>query len=130
MAQETTVHEDRRQVIVLEPQERAMILLEMRHFLRGIEQIARALAQPDMGSIATTARSLGRQATHQVPPAVRQKLPQEFRALGFSVHSDFDQIALDAESMGDPKHTLVQLADTLAKCNACHESYSVGRPSR
>ena len=33
----------------------------------------------------------------EVPPALREKLPQDFRQLVFGA-SDFDQIALDAEA--------------------------------
>lgn len=37
-------------------------------------------------------------------------LPLEFKQLGFSVHRDLDQIALDAESLGDRDHTLKQFS--------------------
>ena len=33
-------------------------------------------------------------------PALRAKLPLEFRQLGAAVHADFDQIALDAGAKG------------------------------
>ena len=38
---------------------------------------------------------------------------------------DFDTIAIDAETIGMPKHTLGQLSGVLQKCVACHSSYQV-----
>jgi len=62
---------------------------------------------------------------HELPPALRAKLPQEFRQLGFSVHREFDQIALDADSLKDVGYSLNQLSDTLKKCVNCHATYQI-----
>ena len=78
-----------------------------------------------MDTVASVARSLGSPMTQHVPPDLKQALPEGFRKLGFSVHSDFDRIALDAESLGDGKHTLSQLGETLSKCVSCHGSYQI-----
>lgn len=45
--------------------------------------------------------------------------------LGMSVHRDFDQIAEDAASLKDSKHTLRQLGDSMKKCVACHTTYQI-----
>jgi cytochrome c556 len=116
---------DTRQPIVLEPGERAMILTEMRAFLSGVQSITAGMVRNDMKTVATAARALGRAATHEVPPGLMQKLPQDFRRQGFAVHADFDQIALDAEQLGDGAHSLKQLSETLAKCVACHAAYQL-----
>lgn len=116
---------DTRQAIVLEPPERAMILTEMRAFLGGVQAITAALARGDMKTVAGAARALGRAATHEMPASLMQKLPQDFRRQGFAVHGDFDQIALDAEQLGDGAHSLKQVAETLAKCVACHATYQL-----
>lgn len=121
----TVAAEDGRKAIVLAPAERGLILTEMRSFLSGIQTITTALTQEDMKTVANTARSLGRAATHEVPPALMAKLPLEFKQLGFSVHGDFDQIALDAESLGDPKHTLGQVGAMMQKCVACHSTFQL-----
>jgi hypothetical protein len=63
--------------------------------------------------------------TGDVPPALMTKLPIEFKTLGLSVHRDFDQIALDAEGLGMPKHTLGQLSAVMQKCVACHKTYQL-----
>jgi hypothetical protein len=116
---------DGRAILELNPDERAMILEEMRLFLDGVQKISGALAKPDMPAVADAARNLGQKMVHEVPPALRAKLPQEFRQLGFSVHRDFDQIALDADSLKDVSYSLNQLSDTLKKCVSCHASYQI-----
>ncbi len=121
----TVQAEDGRKAIVLAPSERGLILAEMRAFLTGLQGMTAALTQEDMKTVAATARSLGRAATHEVPPALMAKLPLEFKQLGFSVHGDFDQIALDAESLGDPKHTLAQMGAVMQKCVGCHATYQL-----
>lgn len=44
------------------------------------------------------------------------KPPIECKALAVSVHRGFDVIALDAEKIDMPSHTLGQLSDVLRKC--------------
>ena len=102
-----------------------MILDEMRRFLAGVQGMIGALGRQDMGAAAGAARGMGRKMAHEVPPALRAKLPQEFRQLGSSVHRDFDQIALDADSLKDPGHSLGQLSATLQTCVACHAAYQI-----
>jgi hypothetical protein len=36
-----------------------------------------------------------------------------------------DAIAMDAEGIGMPRHSLKQLSDVLRKCVACHSSFQV-----
>lgn len=116
---------DGRAVLELTPGERAMILEEMRMFLGGMQRMTDALGRQDMPAVAEAAGGLGQKMVHEVPPALRAKLPQEFRQLGFSVHRDFDQIALDAESLKDVSYSLTQLSSTLQKCVACHAGYQI-----
>ena len=116
---------DTRTVIQLSPQHRSLVLTEMRQFLAGLQQLSEALSQDDMETAARVAHALGSPMTHDVPPDLKQALPEGFRKLGFSVHKDFDQIALDAESLADSKHTLSQLGVTLSKCVSCHNTYQI-----
>jgi hypothetical protein len=128
LAQDTHAHapsRDGRAVLELSPDERVMILEEMRMFLDGVQKMTGALGRQDMPAVAAAARSLGQTMVHEVPPALRAKLPAEFRQLGFSVHRDFDQIALDADSMKDVSTSLNQLSATLQKCVACHTTYQI-----
>ena len=120
---------DGRAVLELTPEERAMILEEMRLFLTGVQKMTGALAQQDMAAAAEAARSMGQKMVHEVPPALRAKLPMEFRQLGASVHGDFDQIAMDAESLKDVSYSLGQLSATLQKCVSCHTMYQIQAPA-
>jgi len=116
---------DTRTVIPLSPQHRSLVLTEMRQFLSGLQQLSDALSRDDMEAVARVAHALGSPMTHDVPPDLKQALPEGFRKLGFSVHQDFDQIALDAKSLGDGQHTLSQLGATLSKCVSCHSTYQI-----
>lgn len=119
---------DGRAVLALTPDERAMILDEMRTFLDGVQKVTDALAREDMSAVAHAARSMGQKLTHEVPPALRAKLPMEFRQMGSAVHREFDQIALDAESLKDVRYSLNQLSVTLQKCVSCHATYQIQSP--
>jgi len=121
--------QDGRLAIVLEPAERAFVLGEMRGFVAGLQQLTAALARDDMKAAAAAARGMGMGAAHAAPAPMVGKLPLEFKTLGFGVHREFDTIALDAESLGDPTHTLTQLAGTLGKCVACHSAYQIKQVS-
>lgn len=116
---------DVRTVIELSPQHRALVLDEMRQFLAGLQQITDALSRDDMESVGQAARALGVSMSHQVPADLKRALPQEFRKLGHAVHSSFDQIALDADSLGDTSHALSQLGETLSRCVSCHSTYQI-----
>jgi len=116
---------DSRVMLELTPGERAMILEEMRMFLDGVQKMTAALAKQDMQATSEAARAMGQKMVHEVPPELREKLPLEFRQLGYSVHRDFDQIAMDAGSLGDVSTTLNQLSATLQKCVSCHATYQI-----
>ena len=121
--------DDRRVVLELTPGERAMILEEMRMFLDGVQKMTGSLGKQDMPGAAEAARGMGQKMVHEVPPELRAKLPLEFRQLGFSVHRDFDQIALDADSLKDVSFSLNQLSATLQKCVSCHATYQIRSPA-
>ena len=125
LAGKTEAAPDGRIAIVVEPAERDFLLQEMRRFLEGLQGMAAGLEKDDLGAVAAAARALGSQATGDVPPTLMTKLPIGFKTLGLSVHRDFDQIALDAEGLGVPKHTLGQVSAVLQKCVACHKTYQL-----
>jgi len=124
-----TPGEDHRAALDLTASERAMILDEMHLFLSGLGELTGALGREDMPAAAKAARAMGLVMSHEVPLALRQKLPQDFRQRGASVHRDFDQIALDADSLGDVSHSLNQISTTLQKCAACHALYQMRTPA-
>jgi len=116
---------DTRTVITLTPPQRHLVLEEMRQFLAGLQQISAALSREDMETVAAAARAVGLVMSHSVPADLKQALPEAFRKLGHSVHSDFDAIGLDAEALGDAQHTLSQLGETLSKCVSCHAGFRI-----
>jgi len=116
---------DERQALNLEAAERAMLLTEMRQFLNGIQVMAEALSRDDLNAVAMAAKPLGRAAMHDVPDSMKAKLPKEFKQFASSVHGGFDQLALDAESLGDTRHTQKQLAGILKNCVSCHDAFQI-----
>lgn len=118
------VADQRAQLVILDA-ERHLVLQEMRNFLAALQTITDAMLREDMKAIATAARTMGSGAANEIPPVTVAKLPEEFKMLAGAVHGAFDLIALDAETLGDPKHTLSQVGDMLQTCNACHGIYQV-----
>ena len=123
---------DGRAEITLSAADRDLVLAEMRGFLVSVQGITDALTRDDMQAVASHARAVGLAAMGQVPASLMQALPLEFKQLGRSVHAGFDQLALDAEQMGDSAQGLKQLGDILGTCVACHATYriSAGVPTQ
>lgn len=116
---------DNRQVINLNAMQRNHVLTEMRALLAATQNIAGALAKDDMAAVAKSAKAVGFNMKHKAENALHSVLPREFMMLGMSMHKDFDFIAEDATAINNPKHTLQQLSETLAKCSACHAAYQI-----
>jgi hypothetical protein len=116
---------DQRAPLVLLDAERHLVLEEMRNFLAVLQIITDSLPREDMKEVARAARTMGSGAANEIPPVTVAKLPEEFKMLAGGVHTSFDLIALDAETLGDPKHTISQIGEMLQKCNACHGIYQI-----
>jgi hypothetical protein len=119
--------------LLLDNRERDFVLNEMRHLLMSSQAILEAALGGDMTRVAAEARKVGMADVKIIPPEIRGplvgKLPIEFKRLGFGTHEAFDQLALDAETLGDREHTLAQLAALQKNCIACHATYTVLPPS-
>lgn len=116
---------DERRVLFITEMQRNHILTEMQALLVGTQNILHALAVDDMTAVARHARPLGMGMAHKSEVHLQAVLPKEFMQLGMSVHKDFDQIAADAESLKNSKHTLRQLSESMNKCVACHAAYQI-----
>jgi hypothetical protein len=116
---------DGRQGLLLEAAERDLVLTEMRAFLTSVQRITQGIVKQDFTEVANSAKAAGSPAQHSVPGTLIAKLPLSFKQLGFDTHSRFDQLALDAEQLGDPAHTLNQLSELLQNCVACHAAYRI-----
>lgn len=117
---------DGRIAIHLEAAERDLVLAEMRAFLTSVQQITRGISENDMQLVAEYSRKAGKAAQGDVPGTLMGKLPMQFKQLGFDTHTRFDQLALDADDLGDAQHALSQLSVLLQNCTACHEAYRFG----
>lgn len=116
---------DGRQAILLLPGERDLVLGEMRAFLMSVQQITQAVADGDAEAAARAARAVGGGAQQGVPASLVGKLPLAFKRLGFDTHSRFDQLALNAEQMGDATAVLPELSTLMQNCVACHAAYRI-----
>ncbi len=119
---------DGRTAILLEPGERDLVLAEMRAFLAATQGVLIAATKGDPAAAATAARAVGAAAQGGVPASLMGKLPLGFKQLGFDTHSRFDQLALDAESLGDSGQTLTALAELMSNCVACHAAFRIDAP--
>ena len=118
----TTASSDERTAIVLNAAERAYVLKEMRGLL---EAITLGISQDDMKAVSLASREVGMGATRSgnEPMKLIVKLPLGFKTLGMSVHRSFDELALEADTMGDGSIILGKLGAILNTCITCHASY-------
>ena len=112
--------EDTRNAIILTPDERNLVLEEMRTFLETVRLITIALGKDDMPGIVEPATKVGMTSSGEVPPGLRNKLPGQFKILAMNTHKAFDLIALDATALEDRQHTLTQLGELMSNCVSCH----------
>lgn len=121
----TTSGSDGRIAIVLNDDEKNLVLGEMRLFLSTVQTVTSAVVANDMKKASESARAVGTAAQQAVPGTLIGKLPIEFKKLGFDTHGQFDMLAMDAEQLGDRDHTLKQLSVVMENCVACHAGYRI-----
>ena len=116
---------DKRAPLRLKAQEKAQIHAEMRMFLSVTQKIVAGVAANDMKAVAAAAHEAGMASAGDMPDSVRVKLPLPFKQLGHATHMAFDDLARDAESLGDANQALKQLGQALDRCVACHAIYRI-----
>lgn len=117
---------DNRTAVLLSPQEKDMVLGEMRTILTAVNGVLNALAEEDMKKASTAAKSAGMAMAIDATPGLMAKLPMEFKNLGMSLHGDFDTLASDIEK-GMTERQIIQRMGTITnKCVACHDVYRLG----
>ncbi len=121
---------DGRVAIHLDAGETDLVLMEMRMFLESAQQIIKGANENDMKLVVEAGRRVGKAAQAAVPGTLMGKLPIEFKKLGFDTHAKFDQLAMDAEDMGDSRHALEQLSTLMQNCVACHAGYRLDISSK
>lgn len=121
---------DGRMAVHLDAGETDLVLMEMRMFLDAVQQIVKGVNENDMKLVAEAARKVGKEAQLAVPGTLMGKLPIELKKLGFDTHTKFDQLAMDAEELGDSGHAMEQLATLMQNCVACHAAYRLDISSK
>lgn len=114
-----------RQVLLLAPVERDAVLQEMRIFLQSVQGVIHGVRTDDLAGAAEAAKRSGMASRAAMPPGLVGKLPQEFATLGMDTHRRFDQLAMDAQQMGDGDVALEQLDRLLENCVACHAAFRI-----
>lgn len=118
---------DNRTVIWLDEGEKSLLLSEMRQFLVASQRILEASLKDDMETVKITARQVGIQQMNSTPASLRKKLPKGFKTLGPKIHKGFEDIAYEAETMGDSTVILKRLAELQQTCISCHAAYQIKR---
>ncbi|MCU7933164.1 MAG: cytochrome c [Candidatus Thiodiazotropha sp. (ex Codakia rugifera)] len=116
---------DGRIAILMPASERDLVLTEMRGFLQAVQTILSATQVEEMVRVVESARQAGMAAGEGMPGSLVGRLPAGFKKLGFDTHRRFDNLALDAEQLGDPQHSLQQLTELMTNCVACHAAYRI-----
>jgi hypothetical protein len=116
---------DGRQAIILEPQQRNLVLAEMRMFVDSLRDITEALGSEDPELFQTAALRVGLEAQEGVPLDLMKALPLPFKKLGMDTHKKFDELAAHAKQGADSKQLLLELSQLMNNCVACHASYQL-----
>ncbi len=117
---------DQRNLVVLRPGERVLLLKDMRNYLRGVQALNLSLAREDFEGVEQTARALGRIAIYDMKPHMTPSLVPTFRRLAVEVHEGFEQLADTATTTRDSKVLLESLGQLMDRCIACHDTFRVG----
>jgi hypothetical protein len=121
----SAVVSDDRTVIVLHPEERELMLSEMRGLLAATQGILEGANQNDMPRVIEAARAAGMDSMANVSPAMMAKLPLDFKALGMGIHHDMDDIAKAATDGKSAAELLKMTSSTLTKCVDCHAVWQI-----
>lgn len=120
---QTQVAPDGRTAVLLSPDERNLVLAEMRGLLGSVQGIVDGVNAGDTKRVAQAARASGMAAAADVNPALMAKLPLEFKRLGLGLHRRFDDIATAADSGASRDQIMAALSTQLSACVSCHEGY-------
>ncbi len=122
---ETTVAADGREVILLKPAQRDLVLAEMRTFVNSLQNITQALGTDDAELFQEAALKVGLAAQQGVPLDMMKALPLPFKKLGMDTHKKFDQLAANAEQGASNEQLLIELSQLMNNCVACHAAYQL-----
>jgi len=115
--------EDTRIPVILNEPEHEFVVAEMRGFVESLQLIMSGLATGDMETVADAAKTSGMFTANRAPDTLGAKFPETFAVLGGETHQLWDQLAAEAEDMGDRLEIQRQLGVMMNNCVACHASY-------
>ena len=116
--------EDGRIAVLLDKDERELILEEMRGFLVSTQAVSQAITANDMATVVTKAIEAGMAAEEGTPGSIFIKIPVAMKKLGFDTRTRFDEIAASA-TVGDAAKARTQLDQLMLNCIACHAAYKL-----
>jgi len=115
---------DKRMEISLLPEERELVLGEMRSLLAGLKGIIKGLSIDDFELVKKSAIGNGMGMAQDVNPALIAKLPMSFKAMGMGVHKSFDKLATTIPG-ATSKEILKDVDIIMSSCVACHSTFKI-----
>ena len=119
---------DKRMEISLLPEERQLILGEMRSLLVGLKGIVQGLSTEDFEQVKKSAIGNGMGMAQDVNPALIAKLPMSFKAMGMGVHKSFDELAAKIPGVTS-KEILKEVDVIMSSCVACYSAFKITEKS-
>ena len=120
--------DDGRTSVLLNKDERDLVLTEMRAFVVSLQGVSQAITENDMEKVATLAHKAGMAAEADTPGSLLQKIPLGMKTLGFGTRDKFDEIAKTAKTSKDTVKARKQLDALMNNCIACHMTYRLPEP--
>ncbi len=122
---ETVNLKDGRKGIPVNKIDKSFVLNEMRNFLESVQQINEGIIKNDKDLVVKAGEKSGGSVIEHAPQGMMKKLPMDFKALGFSTHAIFDEIAEKGRTNFEPAQTREQMAKLLNNCVACHKQFKL-----
>ncbi|MFN3077622.1 MAG: hypothetical protein ABT940_12210 [Alphaproteobacteria bacterium] len=114
---------DGRLTVILNAEERELVLKEMRQLLVAVQTISVGLSERNTRIVQEAARTVGMAAVQGVPPGAMLKLPAEFKHMGLEIHKAFDEIGDIADRVEALDGVQKRMGSLLGMCVACHNTY-------
>ena len=121
--------DDGRTSVILNKDERNLVLAEMRAFLVSVQAISQAITENNMDKVVSLATKAGMAAEANTPGSLFRKIPIEMKKLGFGTRKKFDEIAKTAKEQNDTKVLRKQLDSLMNNCIACHAIFRLPEPT-
>ncbi len=117
--------DDSRSAIMMQKNDKELVLSEMRGFLESVQQIHDGIVNNNPEQIIAGSHVSGDAAVQHVPKGLLKALPLGFKQLGFDTHDAFDEIAKIAKENYDQKTLQLKLNSVLNNCVTCHRAYKI-----